>query len=124
MDVSVKIEKMEVELSGGEESLSEPAATGVGSRRQPPPPLQLFQLGADESSPAVAAAPLPEAPAAAHGGPHTPLAAATVKRPKPIPPPLDLRMPPSPLLCPPRTAIPVISPSSPYHQKNLPFRKR
>ncbi|XP_043214996.1 HMG box-containing protein 1-like [Amphibalanus amphitrite] len=117
MDVSVKIEKMDVELSGGEEPLPtapEPRPAGAGIRRQPPPPLQLHQPGADE--------PGPERPLAAHGGP--PLAAAAVKRHKPIPPPLDLRMPASPLLCPPRTAIPVISPSSPYHQKNLPFRKR
>ncbi|XP_037088639.1 HMG box-containing protein 1-like [Pollicipes pollicipes] len=57
-------------------------------------------------------------------GPLSPVPAAAARRPKPIPPPLDLRMPASPGLCPPRTAIPVISPSSPYHQKNLPFRKR
>ena len=113
MDVSVKMEKMEVECGGG----GEEPASGSGCRRQPPPPLQL-QPPTEQSPPL--AAPTASTPAAAHVG----RATGPVKRPKPIPPPLDLRMSASPLLCPPRTAIPVISPSSPYHQKNLPFRKR
>ena len=108
VDMGVKTEHMDVEPGGGPDPV--PAA-GMSGRRQPPPPLQL-----------VPDVPLPELPLSAHRGPLT--APATGKRHKPIPPPLDLRMPASPLLCPPRTAIPVISPSSPYHQKNLPFRKR